>query len=149
MIIIVKILNFYISGFNTVNCSLGSFACLPDANFFIIIYYGYRLANIPSVYNIALQIILLLLSWGLTRYFTHTPFPVRAYIITLCVVSVGFAGAYYFGTVSFANTLAKIGLVAMLLLVLLATKLVTKSEVKELLAVVIPTSSSTGEQKRR
>lgn len=87
---------------------------------------------------IALQVILFASSWVLTKYFTHSPFPGRAYLIVLCVVCVGFIGAYYFGSVSFTNALTKLGLVVLLCAGFVAARIVTKSEIKEVLAVVVP-----------
>jgi O-antigen/teichoic acid export membrane protein len=87
---------------------------------------------------IALQLIMFILSVALTWHFTRSPFPTRAFIITLCAMCVGLIGAHYFGTVSILNTTIKVGLFASFFLLLIATRLVTKSEVKEMLGVVVP-----------
>lgn len=91
-----------------------------------------------AVAFIALQVVMFALSWALTWYYTRSPFPGRAFVITLCVVCVGLVGAHFFGKVSVMNTLVKIGLAGMFFAVLLVTKLVTKNEITEMLAVVLP-----------
>ncbi len=88
----------------------------------------------------SLQVTMFVLSVWLTWRFTRSPFPARAYLITLCAMSVGLAGAHYFGAVSILNTTIKVGLFAAFFVLLIATKLVTKEEVKEMLAVVLPKS---------
>lgn len=91
-----------------------------------------------AVAFLSLQIILFLLSVVLTWHFTRSPFPWRAYLITLSAMGVGFVGALYFGPVSVMNTGLKCCLFATFFFVLMATRLVTKDEVKEMLAVVLP-----------
>jgi O-antigen/teichoic acid export membrane protein len=86
----------------------------------------------------ALQVILFVLSVLLTWHFTRSPFPWRAYLITLSAMGVGLAGALYFGPVSALNTALKSCLFGLFFLMMIATKLVTKDEVKEMLAVVLP-----------
>jgi O-antigen/teichoic acid export membrane protein len=107
-----------------------------------IILYGslvprYGLEGIAMAF-IALQAILFVLSWGLTWYFTHSRFPLRPYLITLCVVCVGLIGAHNFGSLSIANVVIKLGLSGVLVLVLISTKLVTKAEIKEVFSVILP-----------
>jgi O-antigen/teichoic acid export membrane protein len=95
----------------------------------------------------ALQLILFALSVVLTWHFTRSPFPVRAYLITLCAMCVGFLGAYYFGSVSVLNTTIKAGLFAAFFILVIFARLLTKSEMKEMLAVVLPRSIYTGVMK--
>lgn len=91
-----------------------------------------------AVAFIALQVLMFLLSWALTWHYTRSPFPGRAFLITLCVVCVGLVGARFFGSVSITNVTIKLGLAGMFFTMLLVTKLVTKNEVTEMLAVVLP-----------
>ena len=86
----------------------------------------------------SLQVIMFALSVLLTWHFTRAPFPARAYLITLCAMSIGFIGAHYLGVVSIVNTTTKCGLFAMFFVLLIVTKLITKEEIKEMLAVVLP-----------
>ncbi|MEK7250761.1 MAG: polysaccharide biosynthesis C-terminal domain-containing protein, partial [Bacteroidota bacterium] len=88
----------------------------------------------------SLQVTMFVLSVWLTWRFTRSRFPARAYLITLCAMSVGLVGAHYFGAVSILNTTIKVGLFAAFFVLFIATKLVTKEEVKEMLAVVLPKS---------
>ena len=87
---------------------------------------------------IALQVIMFTMSWALTWHYTKSPFPARAFVITLCVVCVGLIGARYFGSVSITNTFVKFGLAGAFFTVLLMTNLVTKNDVTEMLAVMLP-----------
>ncbi len=87
---------------------------------------------------ISLQIVMFIMSWTLTWHYTKSPFPGRAFLITLCVVCIGLVGAHYFGSVSITNTLIKLGLAGGFFAALLATGIVTKNEVSEMLAVVLP-----------
>ncbi len=93
---------------------------------------------------VLLQLIMFVLSVGLAWHFTRSPFPMRAYIITLCAVCVGFVGAKFFGDVSVLNTVIKAGLFALFFVLLIATKLVTKSEFREMLSVVLPKTFQPG-----
>ncbi len=87
---------------------------------------------------IALQVVMFIMSWALTWHYTRSPFPGRAYLITLCVVCVGLIGAHFFGSVTITNTLVKFALAGLFFGTLLVTKLVTKNEIAEMLAVVLP-----------
>jgi len=86
----------------------------------------------------ALQVIMFLLSVALTWHFTRSPFPTRAYLITLLAVAIGFLGAKYFGSISVLNTAIKGGLFAGFFLLLIMTRLITRSEIVEMLSVVLP-----------
>ena len=88
----------------------------------------------------ALQVILFVLSVLLTWHFTRSPFPWRAYLITLSAMCIGFVGAYYFGSISMVNTTMKCGLFVSFFVLAMATKLVTKEEVREMIGVLLPKS---------
>jgi O-antigen/teichoic acid export membrane protein len=89
---------------------------------------------------VALQLIMFALSMVLTWHFTRSPFPTRAYLITVCAVGVGFIGAKFFGDVSLLNTAFKTGLFGLFFVLVLVTKLVTRMELLEMLSVVLPKS---------
>lgn len=99
----------------------------------------YQLAGIGIAF-IALQLILLILSWLLTWYFTRVSFPIRAFLITLVVVGVGMIGSLGLPEVTVANTMVKAGLFLACIISFLAFKLVTKDEVMEMLRLMIPGS---------
>ncbi len=107
--------------------------------FYSILVHKYGLTGIGIAF-IALQIILLILSWLLTWYFTRVPFPVRAFSITLIVVGVGMIGALGLPEVTVANTLMKAGLFVSCIASFLFFRLVTRDEVMEMLTLMIPGS---------
>lgn len=99
----------------------------------------YGLAGIGAAF-IALQLLLLILSWLLTWYFARVRFPFRAFLITLAVVGVGMIGALGLPEVSFTNTLLKAGLFGGCIASVFFFKWVTRDEVLEMLTLMIPGS---------
>jgi O-antigen/teichoic acid export membrane protein len=87
---------------------------------------------------ILLQVIMLLLSIWLVRKYCPTRAPIRAHLMTFVVVVFGAVGASLFGDVSLANTFVKVVLFASFFFAVIATKLITLKELKEVFAVLIP-----------
>ncbi|MBI5470760.1 MAG: oligosaccharide flippase family protein [Ignavibacteriae bacterium] len=114
---------------------------------FSILAPAYGLLGIGIAF-IGLQIVLLAFSIGLTWHFTRSQFPLRAFAITLLVTAVGSCGAYYFGTVSLLNTAIKAGMFVLFFVSLIATRLITIDEVKEMLRVLLPQSRTIGVQEQ-
>ncbi len=106
---------------------------------FSVLAPAYGLVGIGLAF-IGLQLILLALSVALTWHFTRSPFPFRAFVITLLVTAVGSCGAYYFGTVSLPNTAIKSALFVSFFVSLIATRLMTIDEIKEMMRVLLPQS---------
>lgn len=90
---------------------------------------------------ILLQLLMLFISMWLVRRYCSTPLPARAHLLSLAVVVFGGVGAYYFGEVSLGNTVLKTGLFAAFFSAVLATKIITIKELKEMLSVIVPQGS--------
>lgn len=90
---------------------------------------------------ILLQLLMLVISIWLVRKYCSTPLPVRAHLLSLAVVVFGGVGAYYFGEVSLGNTVLKTGLFAAFFSAVLAAKIITVRELKEIFSVIVPRGS--------
>jgi O-antigen/teichoic acid export membrane protein len=90
---------------------------------------------------ILLQLLMLGISIWLVQRYCPVQVPTRAHLLSLAVVAFGGAGAYYFGQVSFGNTVVKTGLCAAFFSAVLAMKIITTKELKEMFSVIVPEGS--------
>ncbi len=119
--------------------TMGAYALGAGAG--IVLYAAlvpkYGLAGIAAAF-ILLQLIMLFISVVLTRHFTRSPFPTRAFLTTLLATGMGLLGSHYFGALSWQNALIKSALFVLFFMLLIVAKLITKEEFREMLSVVIP-----------
>jgi thiol:disulfide interchange protein len=90
---------------------------------------------------ILLQLLMLGISIWLVQRYCPVKVPTRAHLLSLAVVVFGGAGAYYFGQVSFGNTVVKTGLCAAFFSAVLAMRIITTKELKEMFSVIVPEGS--------
>jgi O-antigen/teichoic acid export membrane protein len=119
--------------------TMGAYACGAFAAVLMFAAFGpsLQLEGIALAF-ILLQVLRLFISMWLINRYCPTPIPVRAHLVTLAVVLFGAVGAYYFGDVSVVNTLAKVALFAVFFVAVIATKIMTIKELREVLTVILP-----------